>query len=105
MLKPDFLFKQTVTIRRWLRRGVSGNEYADPEQIKCRVNFRRKLSFRQNGTAANEVVAIGTIMMPAGLRLKPEDELTFEGTRYFILSCLPCYDCFGNENHVEVEIQ
>lgn len=48
---------------------------------------------------------MGTVFFPAGVNLRPEDEIIFGGRRYTVLSAMPCYDGFGNENHVEVDIQ
>lgn len=106
MLTPDFTFHHTVTIRPWLRRGISANEYGPEEIHKCRVNFKRKKTYRntQSG-AAQEVVASGTVFLSAGVRVPPESEVWFGGRRYSALSCQPCYDWRGVENHVEVEIQ
>ena len=55
--------------------------------------------------AVQEVIAAGTIFFPAGVNLKPEDEITFSGNRYTVLSAMPCYDIAGNENHVEVDVR
>ena len=105
MLTPDFAFVHTVTLRRWLGRGVSANAYAPPETLRCRVDFGQKRVARQIVTAVREVVASGTVFFPAGANLKPEDEIIFNGARYTIISAKPCFDCFGNENHVEAYIQ
>lgn len=105
MLTPDFTYRQTITARKWLRRGVSSNEYGPEETLKCRVDFKRKKTYRIQQSAAQEVIASGTVFLSAGVRLPPESELLFEGQRYTVLSCQPCYDWTGTENHVEVEIQ
>lgn len=105
MLTPDFAFCHIATVRRWLGRGVKDNEYGPPETLRCRVNFKQKKVHRQVSSATQEVVASGTVFFPAGVNLKPEDEIVFAGNRHTVLSAMPCYDCFGNENHVEVDIQ
>ena len=109
MLKPDFTYHHEVTVYPWLRRGIKADEYGDPVKIRCRVNFKRKLSYGAAGgttaTAADETVATGTVFMPAGTRVSPKDKLVFNGREYAVLSCLPSHEFNGNENHVEVEIQ
>lgn len=105
MLTPDFAFCHIATVRRWLGRGVKDNEYGPSETLRCRVNFKQKKVHWQSSSATQEVVASGTVFFPAGVNLKPEDEIVFAGNRHTVLSAMPCYDCFGNENHVEVDIQ
>lgn len=105
MLTPDFTFHHTVTLRRWLGRGVNANEYSSPERLRCRIDFGQKKVHRQTASTAQEVIAVGTAFFSAGVNLHPEDEITFNGRRYTVLSAKPCYDCFGNENHVEADIR
>lgn len=73
--------------------------------LRCRVNFGEKKVHRQTASASQEVIAVGTVFFSAGVNLHPEDEIIFYGRRYTVLSVKPCYDCFGNENHVEVDIR
>lgn len=105
MLTPDFTFGHRITARKWLERGISGNVYGPEESYPCRVDFQRKRTRRQTNTAVQEVIASGTVFLTAGVRLPPESLILFEGQRYSVLSCRPCYDFMGRENHVEVEIQ
>lgn len=101
MLTPAFAMNQTVTVERYLRRDISADVYSAPETYRARVNFKtRRVISKQR-----EVTASGTVWLEAGLRLKPGDKLTFDGTSYEILTCQPSYDIMGRENHVEVDIQ
>lgn len=102
MLTPGFALVQSGTISRWLRRGVSADEYAEPHAVRCRVNFRQKLAY---GGKQNETVAIGTVFFPAGTQVAAGDRFTFNGTTYAVLTSQPCYDLRGIENHVEADIQ
>lgn len=105
MLTPSFALRQTAQIRRWLGRGVNAEMYSDWETCRCRVNFARKRVLRSGSSPVEETVASGTIFFPAGTRLKPNDVVSFDGVEYTVLSCLPCYDLSGKENHVEVDVQ
>lgn len=102
MLTPDFAFVQRVTLERWLRRGIKADEYSAPETMKCRVDFARKVVHGSNESAA---IASGTVWLSAGTRIDVHDRLTFDGRTYTVLSCQPCFDIMGRENHVEVYIQ
>lgn len=103
MLKPDFTFIHTATLRPWLRQGITGPEYGDAIAVKGRFDFTRKKAKSMNA-AALEVLASGTFFCAAGTRMEPESLVEFEGKSYTVLSCRLCYDWTG-ENHVEVEIQ
>ena len=102
MLKPDFAFIHKVSVRKWLKQGVNGPEYADAELMRCRLNFSRK-KVRQTATG-QDIIASGSAWFSAGTRMEPESLIEFDGRTYSVLSCLPCYDFYG-ENHVEVEIK
>lgn len=104
MLTPDFAFKQTITLERWLRRDVNADVFSEPEELPCRVNFKRQHS--HSGTQPQEsVYASGSVWFSAGTRIDAKDRLTFDGKQYKVLDCLPSYDVMGRENHVEVSIQ
>lgn len=105
MLTPDFAFNQVITVERWIRRDINEDVYAAPETARCRVNFARKRTLVKSGSSTSEVIAAGTVFMPAGTRLAAMDRLTFDGQLYHALSVQPCYDWLGKENHVEVVIQ
>lgn len=102
MLKPDFAFVQNITVERWIGRGISADEYSNPELLKCRVNFTQKIMY---GNSNETKIAVGNVWLPAGTRIDVHDKVTFGGNAYKVLSCQPCYDIFGEENHVEVVIQ
>ena len=73
--------------------------------MRCRIDFGQKKVHRQAASASQEVIAVGAAFFSAGTNLNPEDEIVFNGRRYTILSAKPCYDCLGNENHVEADIR
>lgn len=100
MLKPDFTFMHVATLRRWLKQGMTGPEYAPPEPIRGRFDFARQ---KTQGAAAQEVTAKGTFFCTSGTRMEPESLIEFEGQTYSVLSCRACYD-FKGENHVEVDL-
>ena len=104
MLKPNFLFIHTVTLRRFLGAGMSGNNYGEPETIRCRVELSQK-KFKVQGTtggANQEVIASGTIYMPAGSRLEPQSMIQCGSRAFSVLSVEPIWDL--TESHVEVTI-
>lgn len=106
MLKPDFLFHQTIRVQPWLGRGVNANRYGPEVTYRCRVDFRRKRTYRRIERAAQEVIAVGTAYLPAGARVPPESLIWLDGQRYSALACRICLDPLsGEENHVEVDIQ
>lgn len=104
MLTPDFAMVQQGQIRRWIERGITDDVYAEPETVRCRVNFRRRLVKIVSGGTVEETVSVGQVFFPAGIRLDPKDRFIFDGTEYGVISCLPCYDLAGRENHVEVDM-
>lgn len=105
MLTPDFAMNQVITVERWMRRDINEDVYAAPETLRCRVNFARKRTLVKSGSSTSEVVAVGTVFMPAGTRLAAMDRLTFAGQLYHAVEVRPCFDWTGAENHVEVVIQ
>lgn len=84
---------------------MRANEYGPPEVLRCRVDFGQKKVRSNASGAAQEVIATGTVFFSAGVDIRPEDEIVFDGRRYTVLSSRPCYDLFGSENHVEVVLQ
>lgn len=105
MLTPDFAFCHTVTIERWKGRAISKDEYDAPVTVRARVNLGRKKTWRQTGTAMQEIIASGTVFLPAGTTLSPNDRLTFGGVRYSVIESRPRYWLDGSVNHVEATIQ
>ena len=104
MLKPNFLFIHSVTLRRFLGAAIDGNSYADPETIRCRVELMQKKVKVQGttGGANQEVIASGTIYMPAGSRLEPQSMIQCGSRAFSVLSVEPVWDL--TESHVEVTI-
>lgn len=105
MLMPDFAFCHTVTIERWKGRNISKDEYAAPVTVKARVNLGAKKTWRQTGTAMQEVIASGKVYLPAGTAIAPNDKLVFGGVRYAVIAAQPRYWLDGSVNHVEAVIQ
>ena len=104
MLTPDFVMVQKGQIKRWKERGISEDIYSEPETVRCRVNFRRRLVKAMSGGTIEEVVSVGQVFFPAGIRLDPKDRFIFGDMEYGVISCIPCYDMAGVENHVEVDM-
>lgn len=104
MLKPNFLFIHTVTLRRFLGAGMDGNNYGAPETIRCRVELSQKKVKVQGttGGANQEVIAAGTIYMPAGARMEPQSLIQCGSRSFSVLSVEPIFDL--TESHVEVTI-
>lgn len=105
MISPDFTFNHKCIVRRWLKRGVSGNEYGDDEQYRCRFDFSLKMSTNNGNGLTSAVYANGSVWFSAGVRISPQDVIIFEEKTYKVVACRPCYDWTGKENHVEVDIQ
>lgn len=106
MLRPDFTFHHTIVIEDWVERGVSGEVYKPPVTYKCRVNLKAEHSHQMSGMPSNENIVSGTVFMSAGVRMPPLSRATFQGRKYKVITCQPCYDAItGAENHVEVELR
>lgn len=105
MLTPDFAFCQTCGIKRFLRRGLKADEFADPVTAKCRVNFKAERVSVTRGGDVREVNASGSVWFAAGTEVKPQDVIVFGGADHTVLSVLPSYDIYGRLNHVEVMIE
>lgn len=105
MLTPDFAFCHIVTIEHWKGREINREVYDDPVTVKARVNLGRKKTWRQSGMSVDEVIASGTVYLPAGTKVSPQDKITFGGMRYSVIESRPRYWFDGTENHVEVTIQ
>ena len=104
MLRPDFTFIHTVTLKRLTGAGIDGPVYAAPETIRCRVELGQKKAKTQGATggANQEVIASGTVFMPAGTRMEPQSIIQSGSRAFSVLSVEPIYDL--TENHVEVTI-
>lgn len=95
MLAPDFAFCHIVTIEHWKGREINREVYDDPVTVKARVNLGRKKTWLRSGT----------VYLPAGTKVSPQDKITFGGMRYSVIESQPRYWFDGTENHVEVAIQ
>jgi len=96
--------RQTCTVRRWKERGISTDVYEAPVEVKCRISMGRKLVKESSNYGSTEVVADGTLYMPAGTQIKPKDVVLFGGLEYRVIMSQPRYDFTGAENHVEVTV-
>lgn len=105
MLKPDFAYCHTVTLEQWTGRKVSRETYGPPRDIRGRVNLTNKRVFLNNGGAGQEIIAAGTVFLPAGTEVAPEDKLTFRGKAYKVVSVQPGLWFDGRETHVEAVFQ
>ena len=104
MLTPDFAYCHTVNLEKWTGREINRETYAPPVPLRGRVNFANKRTFLRTGQAAQEIVASGTVFLPAGTDVAPEDKLTFQGKTYKVVSVQPGFWFDGRETHVEAVI-
>ena len=104
MLTPAFAMRQTCTVKRWKERGISADVYEEPTEVKCRISMGRKLAKESANYGSTEVVADGTLYLPAGTQIKPKDIVVFGGQEYRVITSRPRYDFSGAENHVEVTV-
>lgn len=104
MLTPDFAYCHTVTLEHWTGREISKETYGPPVTLRCRVNLANKRVNVSNGGAGQEIVASGTVFLPAGTIVAPEDRLTFRGNAYKVVSVQPGFWFDGRETHVEAVI-
>lgn len=105
MLRPDFTFHHTVSVRPWIERGISADVYGDSVKHVCRVDLKRHKILSGGGSPREIEQGAGTVFMKAGTRIPINSILEFDGQRYTVSECRACYDGFtGAENHVEVAI-
>lgn len=104
MLTPDFAYCHTITLERWKGRQISKDTFAPPQTIRARVNLTSKRTWLRTGQAAQETVASGTVFLPAGTEIAPDDRLSFNGKAYKVVSVQPGYWFDGRETHVEAVI-
>ena len=103
-MTPAFAFIHTATVRKWTGFDLNAPTYASPVTIKCRVELEQKKVKRQgtSGGAVQEVIASGTVFMPAGTRMEPDSTITWDGRTFTVLSVEPIFGFV--ETHVEVTI-
>lgn len=97
MLKPDFAFRQTVTVTAL--QGTSGTGkpiYSDPILMRCRIEPEIRKIISVDGV---EVITKGFIMMTAGTRFPVGTIIQWEGIKYKLLALSPIYTM--EESHVE----
>lgn len=105
MLTPDFAYCHVVTLEKYLGREINRETYGAPVAVRARIDMSRKRTYRQGGQAAQEIVATGTVFLPANAKVDAQDRLTFGNTTYTVIESRPCYWLDGSINHVEVLIQ
>ena len=97
MLKPDFTFRQMVTIRPLVGQTGSGKPiYGEEMTVKCRIEPSTRKVIDSKG---DEVIAGGFIMLSAGMRLEPDSIIFWEGNKYHLIKLSPQYTFV--ESHVE----
>lgn len=103
-MTPTFAFIHTASVRKWTGYGMNAPTYAAAETVKCRVELEQRKVKRQGtaGGAVQEVIASGTVFMPAGTRMEPDSLITWDGRTFTVLSVEPIFG-FA-ETHVEVTI-
>lgn len=103
-MTPAFAFIHTATVRKWTGFDINAPTYASAITVKCRVELEQKKVKRLStaGGAAQEVIASGTVFMPAGTRMEPDSLITWDGHTFSVLSVEPIFG-FA-ETHVEVTI-
>lgn len=104
MLTPDFAYCHEITLERFTGMDINKNTYAPPVPLRGRVNLTSKRVNLSNGGAGQEIVASGTVFLPAGTEVAPEDKLTFQGKTYKVVSVQPGFWFDGRETHVEAVI-
>lgn len=106
VLTPDFAYHHEITLERFTGRDINKNTYAPPVTLRGRVNFANKRTWLRTGQAANEIVASGTVFLPASAaeNVAPEDRISFNGKQYKVVSAQPAYWIDGKVTHVEVVI-
>ena len=104
MLTPDFAYCHVITMEQWKGREINRDTYAPPITFRGRVNLANKRIFLRSGNATQETVASGTVFLPAGTHVAPEDRITFNGKSYKVVSVQPGYWFDGSQTHVEAVI-
>ena len=104
MMSPDFLYRHTAQVCKWLRRGVSQDEYGEPVEIRCRIVLGRRVS-QANSTPQTTVYAQAKGYFPANADIDEKDRVAFNGKTYRVILCTKRINPDGTVNHIEVELQ
>lgn len=106
VLTPDFAYHHEITLERFMGMDINKNTYAPPVTLRGRVNFATKRTFVKDGQAAQEIVASGTVFLPASAaeNVAPEDRISFDGKQYKVVSVQPGHWIDGKITHVEAVI-
>ena len=106
MLTPNFAFCHTIELEHWNGREINRDTYSPPKTMRGRINLENKRTWLRTGQAAQEIVASGTVFLPASVatEIAPEDRITFNGKQYKVISVQLGYWINGDITHVEAVI-